>query len=234
MFTCGSIVVGGGEGLTLELAQRIVPLLRGAPEDSERVLGGRRSVTHATIEGVGSIVVKHYTRGGIFGRLVRERYIRCGRVRSAVEYSALHAVRACGVRAPKPIAYAFEQGLVYRAWLITEEIPGAVSLAELALRDDPRTAELTQEAMRQIQILVGKGWRHIDLHAGNVLVDTHGAVWIIDFDKASLSGESHRSLRDYYLCRWRRAVIKHDLPDVLAEVASMRLRERVPEEVPAS
>lgn len=233
-YTSGSIVVGGGADLTPELFAQILPLLKGTPVASDAVLGGRRSVTRAVIEGCAPLIVKHYTRGGWLGWLVRERYIRLGKVRSKVEFDALVAVRALGVRAPRPIAYAYERGLIYRAWLITEEIKGAVSLASLALREDPKTGPLTHEAMRQIQILISKGWRHIDLHAGNVLVDESGDAWIIDFDKAAQSRERSRSLRDFYLCRWRRAIIKHDLPDQLAEIASLRLRERIAEEAPSS
>jgi predicted unusual protein kinase regulating ubiquinone biosynthesis (AarF/ABC1/UbiB family) len=58
---------------------------------------------------------------------------------------------------------------------------------------------------------------HVDLHPGNILVDTRPQVYIIDFDKAVTTAYHSSKLRQRYIRRWRRAVIKHELPLFLHE-----------------
>lgn len=55
---------------------------------------------------------------------------------------------------------------------------------------------------------------------GNVLVYPEQSVYLIDFDKARHFKGSASDLRKAYICRWRRAVIKHGLPEVLSEYVS--------------
>ena len=66
---------------------------------------------------------------------------------------------------------------------------------------------------------------HVDLHLGNVLVDSNSRVYLIDFDKARYSIQNKDKLRDKYLRRWRRAVIKHRLPEKLSDLMHSCLRE---------
>jgi hypothetical protein len=50
-------------------------------------------------------------------------------------------------------------------------------------------------------------------------------VHVVDFDNARPFDGSERDLRDQYLRRWRRAVIKHNLPETLSELMAMELRQ---------
>ena len=77
----------------------------------DSVLGGRGSVAIAHLEGIGSVVVKYYTRGGLVRYLVKRRYLRWGKTRCQIEYEVLQKVRNLGVSAPEPIAYAYRGGL---------------------------------------------------------------------------------------------------------------------------
>jgi 3-deoxy-D-manno-octulosonic acid kinase len=65
----------------------------------------------------------------------------------------------------------------------------------------------------------------VDLHPGNVLVDSNSRVYLIDFDKARYSYLNKDKLRVKYISRWRRAVIKHRLPESLWEMMSSELRK---------
>lgn len=50
------------------------------PCNSQRsTLNGRRSASYGDLPGFGRVVVKHYHRGGLFGRLVRTLYVRWGK-----------------------------------------------------------------------------------------------------------------------------------------------------------
>jgi 3-deoxy-D-manno-octulosonic acid kinase len=78
--------------------------------------------------------------------------------------------------------------------------------------------------MKQLYLLIEEGIYHVDLHPGNVLVDNNHNVYVIDFDKARCWTGPKNELRDLYLHRWRRAVIKHNLPETLSEIACLHLR----------
>ena len=58
-----------------------------------------------------------------------------------------------------------------------------------------------------------------------MLVDHEDQVYLVDFDKAKRFSGPLNELRDHYLCRWRRAVIKHELPETLSEMMSADLRQ---------
>lgn len=188
------------------------------------VLGGRGCVTHTEVAGLGRVVIKHYTRGGVLGRFIRHVYFRCGPLRSRVEFDLLDQVRALGVNAPEPLAIAVRGMLFYRTWLVIREVPEKQTLADLAQRDEDRAREVMKKLVAQMEILVRNGIYHIDLHPGNVLVQPDDTIFIIDFDKACHFRGRINELRDRYIIRWRRAVIKHALPQSLSEVMSWGLR----------
>lgn len=192
--------------------------------EQNSALGGRRSASYGVLPGIGNVVVKHYHRGGVFGKLVNSSYVRWGPTRSQAEFELLRRVRSLGVSAPEPVAFAFRGSILYRAWLVTREVEGHQSLASLSSSAEEAARRLTEELAEQIAILVNARIYHIDLHPGNVLVDRSGHMFLIDFDKAQEHRGSKNDLRDMYLVRWRRAVIKHVLPEFLSEILSASLR----------
>jgi 3-deoxy-D-manno-octulosonic acid kinase len=114
------------------------------------------------------------------------------------------------------VAYGFRGNWLYRCWLVTQAVSGARSLAQVSLQTAAAIPPLLEEVARQVNILVGEGIWHPDLHPGNVLVDDRGRVVLIDFDKVARVGGSRRRLWRRYRRRWRRAVVKHKLPAALA------------------
>lgn len=191
-------------------------------------LGGRGQVVMANTLAFGDVVIKGYYRGGVLGRLIENWHLRLGEVsRAQHEFRVLSDVREWGISAPRPLVYIETPGRIYRTWLVTERIQDVRRLSESGsgVRKDLVIAGIERLA-DQVYVLIEHGLLHIDLHPGNVLINEQGEIFILDFDKAYLKSCSKRSLRDSYLHRWRRAVLKHNLPDLYSEHFSLCLRRR--------
>lgn len=212
-----------------EFAQNIdygnlINIISQPPQVAGNGLSGRASIKYAVLPSVGEVAIKYYIRGGVFGRINSRRYLKFGPTRGEAEFNFLREVRALGVNAPQPVAYIDKGRPFYIAWLVTLVIPRTVSLAELSLREEERASRLLLELVRQIAILIKARIWHVDLHPGNVLVDEDDNLHILDFDKAVRFSGSDYALRDRYLFRWRRAAIKHKLPEILTEMVCLGLR----------
>lgn len=153
----------------------------------QRVLGqaSGRGTTWFITSDAGEAALRHYRRGGLFGKLVRDCYWFSGwdNTRSQQEFALLQRLRAAGVNVPKPLAArAVKRGLCYRADLITAKIPAARDLADL-LQQGPLDAEEYRCIGAEIARLHRAQVNHTDLNIHNILLDTDGRVWLIDFDK---------------------------------------------------
>jgi len=196
------------------------------PKSSEGTLGGRTSVTSDEIDGIGSIIIKRYTRGGLMRYLLKQRYLKLRATRCQREFELLQAVRNLGINAPEPIAFAYRGRLFYRAWLITRQIPQSLTLARLATQDPIQAQAVMPSVLEQISLLIHNGIVHPDLHPGNVVVDKEAKIFLVDFDKGYLFPGNKNKLRNRYLSRWQRALIKHQLPMVLYDMLQTGLSKR--------
>jgi len=206
--------------------ERLIQLFEQPTQAPGSVLGGRTSIATDTIDGIGAVAVKSYRRGGLVSHFVKRTYLRLGKIRCQVEFEMLKRASAIGVNVPRPVAYAYTRCLVYRCWLVTNEIKAHRTLAELSLKDPQRALNLIAPIAAQIRRLIRHRIRHVDLHPGNILVDQNDKIYLIDFDRAGTSRLSQNSLRNRYLARWKRAVLKHQLPDALWEKLEARLLTR--------
>lgn len=197
---------------------RLIGFFSQPPPKTNSVLGGRSSVGYHRMEDLGPVVVKHYKRGGLWGRLVRRRYLKWGKSRSQLEFELLLKARDLGINVPEPLLYAHRGRWIYRAWLVTREIKQPQSLARLSLNDEKRTRQVMASVIDQISRLIDHGIWHVDLHPGNVMIDQSDRVFLLDFDKGSLYQRNNIKLRDRYVNRWQRAVSKHGLPEILTEM----------------
>jgi len=196
------------------------------PKSSDEVLGGRIPVTSDKIDGIGSIVIKHYARGGLMRYLLKRRYLKLGATRCQREFELLQTVRNLGINAPEPIAFAYRGRLFYRAWLITRQISQSITLARLATREITQAQAAMTSVLEQISILIQNGIVHPDLHPGNVVIDKETKIFLVDFDKGFLFLGNKNKLRNRYLSRWQRALIKHQLPMVLYDMLQAGLSKR--------
>lgn len=207
------------------VATKIVQLvLRGLEYLPKEVLGGRGQTGAHELPHYGRVFVKRYAHGGLLRSITRGRFLCVGPIRSRAEFEMLERVRALGVNAPKPYVYVTCGSFVYSTWLIMEEIPNTKSLVELSAQDSDGLQDAMRKLSVQLLTLIKNNILHVDLHPGNVLVNEAGAVFIIDFDKARVFSGTQHQLRDLYLTRWRRAVIKHGLSPLLTELMSLTLR----------
>lgn len=129
--------------------------------------------------------LRHYRRGGLFGKLVSDHYWfqEWGKTRSYAEFHLLHYLRQQGVNVPRPIAArAVKRGLCYQADLLSEKIANARDL--VAILQEKSLEESQYIAIgKEIAKLHRAQVNHTDLNIHNILIDEHNIVWIIDFDK---------------------------------------------------
>lgn len=153
----------------------------------ESARGGRGAVCFVRGE-FGEAVIRHYRRGGLIGRLVRDRYLWTGedRNRAFREFRLLAELRGRGLPVPAPLAAGYvRSGLFYRADLMTLAIPDSCTLAQVLAAGqggDFDWAALGGLLARFHAI----GAFHADLNAHNVMRDGAGALWLIDFDRGEL------------------------------------------------
>ncbi len=149
--------------------------------------GGRGAVWYVRGE-FGEGVLRHYRRGGLVGRVNRDRYLWSGEenTRSFREFRLLHELARRGLPVPAALAAGYvRDGLFYRADLLTALVPDARTLAQRSADDFPGAA-LWHRIGATLARFHAEGAFHADLNAHNVLIDAGGAVWLIDFDRGEL------------------------------------------------
>lgn len=221
---CGKYLITSERPLTDEQAQIICAAISGSAEAKAEVLGGRAGGISVDLPSFGRLFIKKYVRGGIRRFILADRFASGGVRRAAKEMEMLKVAGSLGVNAPVPVACIVERRPLRRVWLAMDEIVGARNLVPLAEEDEDLVHEVMADVARQVLLLVKNNILHVDLHPGNVMVDNRKKVFLLDFDKAARVKLNSERLRDLYLRRWRRAVIKHRLPPFLSELMSLHLR----------
>jgi len=173
--------------------------------------GGRQSAW--VVNGAyGRGVLRHYRRGGLVAKVLKDQYLWLGawRTRAFQEADCLNWMHARGLPVPRAIAAAVWPvkalgGVFYRAALIVEYLPNVTPLA-LNLQH-PQAVAQTIAAMHDANV-----W-HADLNAFNILLEPATAdaptpkVWLIDFDRAHRRSMTP-ARRQANLKRLRRSLIK--------------------------
>lgn len=129
--------------------------------------------------------LRHYRRGGLFGKLVKDHYIFTDweKTRSYQEFQLLNTLIEAGVNVPKPIAAkAVKRTFCYQADLLSQKIPNARDLVAI-LQEKPLSKEIYQKIGNEIRKMHAAQVNHTDLNIHNILIDDNDKVWIIDFDK---------------------------------------------------
>lgn len=221
----GPYLLSGRSILTDDLATKIVQMMRIAPDNAPKgTLAGRGYAGVKELPGVGRVFVKQYAHGGLLRKITGGKFLCGGLSRSRAEFDMLERVRAIGVNAPKPFICVTKGSFLYETWLMMQEIEDSRNLVEVSKQDMDLLHDSMRKVAEQVLLLIQNKVFHVDLHPGNVLISNNGDVHIVDFDKARLFSGSAQKLRELYLRRWRRAVIKHELTPVLTELMSLSLR----------
>jgi len=131
----------------------------------------KSSVLLYSLEGQ-NLYIKRYVKGGKFWR----RYL--GRSRVRAEWENLQLFARWGINTPDLLAYGeeYQHGHFERGALVTEEIPGAYSLEQLAWQQHSLLSrhqgfrQLARMIARYTQILHRHQFTHNDLDWRNILV----------------------------------------------------------------
>ena len=157
------------------------------PVDNVLQSGGR-GYTLIIGDGRQEFVLRHYRRGGLVGRVVRDSYVWTGedRTRSFAEWRLLHKLVRRGLPVPTPaVARYRKKGPFYSADIITVRVPGIRPLS-VRLTEGNGGAEFWQALGRGICRFHDEGVNHADLSAHNIQLDESGDLWLLDFDQARL------------------------------------------------
>jgi len=147
---------------------------------------GRRSAwffSHADMP----LVLRHYWRGGMVARLTADVHGWNGLKRSRPyrELNMLRQLREAGLPAPRPVACRLiRSGPFYRGDIITGMIPGSDTFAQ-RIRNNELTSSDWRNVGRMIRRFHEHGACHADLNVRNILLDTDGRPWLIDWDQSS-------------------------------------------------
>lgn len=177
---------------------------------AEPVGGKLRSGGRGNTMFVGNVprqfVLRHFLRGGLIGKLVRDFYFWTGEdtTRSFAEWRLLAKLAANNLRVPRPAAARYVRyGLFYRADIITVRIPQVRPLWQY-IADEACGQEFWQSIGAAIHEFHKSGVFHADMNAYNLQVDKRGKLWMLDFDRGRLLppgpwqqktlGRLHRSL----------------------------------------
>lgn len=178
---------------------------------AEVLTGALRSGGRGETMYVGNVprqfVLRHYRRGGLIGKLIRDKYVFSGadQTRSFLEWRLLDKLAANNMRVPRPAAARYVQrGTFYTADLITVRIPDIVPLSQYIAENRPDEA-FWNACGAAIFEFHAAGVYHADMNAYNVQIDKDGLLWLLDFDKGRLRqpgawqqetlSRLHRSLR---------------------------------------
>ncbi|HWK74026.1 MAG TPA: 3-deoxy-D-manno-octulosonic acid kinase [Povalibacter sp.] len=169
------------------------------------VAGGRASVSFIRTEEA-NWVLRHYRRGGLIAKLFDDQYLWLGasRTRSFTEWRLLAELYKRELPVPAPVAARYvRSGLVYRADLITEELPPSKTLANLMAELDPQAWQAVGKTVARFH---AQGVYHADLNAHNILLGESGVVYVLDFDRGRIRARG--AWEEQVLARLKRSLEK--------------------------
>jgi len=159
---------------------------------AEVLKGELRSAGRGNTLFVGNVprqfVLRHYMRGGLVGRFIRDTYVFSGadKTRSFSEWRLLDKLASNNLRVPRPAAARYSRkGTFYTADIITVRIPDVMSLSQYISRNKPDEA-FWHSVGAAIYTFHAAGVYHADMNAYNLQIDKDGDLWMLDFDKGAL------------------------------------------------
>lgn len=155
-------------------------------------------------------ILKHYHRGGIYGKFINDSYwyTQIKNTRMYKEFALLMDMREKQLPVPTPIAIRITRHrFTYSGDLITQKIKNAFTLAEVLQKRKISTC-LWREIARTIKMFHHKSYYHADLNANNIMIDNNNLAYLIDFDKSELKPGSNEMWKKKNLDRLLRSLSK--------------------------
>lgn len=163
-------------------------------EKSDRLLGyskGRGTTWFLATNDILKVdsVLRHYYRGGLFGKIVKDRYWfqSLEKTRAAQEFTLLNQMEKWGLPVPRPIAFKITRNTFsYQADILLEKINNTEDLSQL-LQHQTLSNEEYRKIGKLIRQLHDHQVHHSDLNIHNILREKGtGKFWLIDFDKCNI------------------------------------------------
>jgi len=159
---------------------------------AEPVTGSLGSAGRGNTMFVGNVpqqfVLRHFIRGGLIGKIVRDSYVFTGgdSTRAFAEWRMLAKMANSGLRVPRPAAARYRRyGVFYSADIITVRIPKVRPLSQ-CIADKPLPAQFWQALGGAVHGFHAAGVCHADMNAYNLQIDDNGDLWMLDFDRGRL------------------------------------------------
>jgi 3-deoxy-D-manno-octulosonic-acid transferase len=143
-----------------------------------------------------SWVLRHYRRGGLVARFNADRYpmTSVSNSRAMQEFGLLREMVSLGLPVPPPVGARrncpsntwWARLVGYKADILVLCIPDTRNLAQLLDTEKPSQA-VWAAIGRAIADMHSHQINHTDLNCHNILVNSSGQVWLIDFDKCKRS-----------------------------------------------
>ena len=150
-------------------------------------------------------VLRHYKRGGLIAKLIKQYYVYTGaeRTRSWAEFRVLLHLCNKSVPVPKPLAALWRRRFLgYKAAIIVARVPQALPIAHQLENVCAKAVAIAVKQMHDARV-----W-HADLNVFNILIDAQQQIHLIDFDKAQLLPVVTPKQRQNNLQRLQRSLIK--------------------------
>jgi tRNA A-37 threonylcarbamoyl transferase component Bud32 len=172
--------------------------------------GGRAPVYHIEDRGIGGMVLRGFHHGGLFAKLMGNRFL--GASRFLAELRVSEAIRREAVPTPEVLALHFRRAGAgtYRGWILTRYIGGGENLrrwVEAGLPGNPERRMVLRLAARTVGSLHAAGCLHPDLNLSNLLL-AHGKIFVLDLDGASVKRPLGVGARCSNLLRLYRSLAK--------------------------
>jgi len=169
---------------------------------------GRAKVVYFSFEDK-VLVLKHYYRGGVVARFIKDRYLGLNTENSRAfkEWRLLKYMRSLALPVPDAVAAHVKKGLFfYRADLVTVMIENSKTLAEV-ISEQPINAALWKKVGACIKRFHQQNIYHADLNARNILLTDSDEIYLIDFDNSCLRQNSE-NWKMANLARLKRSLLK--------------------------
>ncbi len=146
--------------------------------------GGRQGVIRLTRCNL-PMVLRHYCRGGVPAKLIKDLFIFSGykQSRAYKEMHLLNIMQQANLPVPRPIAARCQRyGMVYSADILIIEIANTKTLVQ-RLCQGVLDKDIWLKIGSTIKRFHDYGIEHVDLNANNILINAEGDVFLIDFDR---------------------------------------------------
>lgn len=145
--------------------------------------GGRGQTLLYSMDGL-DVVMRHYRRGGLFGKIFRDGFFgfEPHAHRAFEEFKLLELMRAKGLPVPEPLV-AREKNI--GGMLVQDILISRIDARDLSyvLRDRALSKTELLRLGSVIKSFFDCGIEHTDLNIRNILLDEEGRFYLIDFDK---------------------------------------------------